>query len=131
MRAARGLVGDLSSAFFAGNDGHGTMPIDRSKAQPQRDGHELCLTVVGQNSQITRLHEERRSIGDCDLHPNSGVPGIVPAAGRALLGCYGGKIARLAIEVAANDAAYVRYLSQHGLLAIPACAAKQIYLRRG
>src|SRR5258708_29931470 len=90
MRATRGLVGDLSSALFAGNDGHGTVSVDPSKAKPQRDRHELCLILVGQNSQIARFHEERRSIGDRDLHPNSGVPRVVPATGRALLGCYGG-----------------------------------------
>src|SRR5258708_12694775 len=90
MRATRGLVGDLSSALFAGNDGHGTVSVDPSKAKPQRDRHELCLILVGQNSQIARFHEERRSIGDRDFHTNSGVPRIVPIAGRPPLGRYGG-----------------------------------------
>src|SRR5258705_12526612 len=66
------------------------MSLDRSKAKAQRDRHELCLIVVGQNSQIARFHEERRSIGDRDFHANSGVPRIVPVAGRPPLGCCGG-----------------------------------------
>src|SRR5260370_31234801 len=89
MRATRGLVGDFRSALFAGNDGHGPVSVDPSKAKPKRDRHELCLILVGQNSQIARLHEERRSIGDRDFHANSGVPRIVPVAGRPQLGCYG------------------------------------------
>src|SRR5258708_36098913 len=98
MRATRSLVGDLASALFAGNDGHGAMSVDRLKAKAQRDGHELCLILIGENSQIARFHEERRSIGDRDLHPNSGVPRVVPATGRALLGCYGGGMTTSAID---------------------------------